>query len=326
MNPTLSAHARSRLFAQLATLEQAGIPPARAFSLIGGDLPPKVRRPLTQTAAALARGMSIAEAGESNGVWLPWEARTIRAAAAGGQLESLFASLSAHYAHRSVLLTRMKSRMIFPLLMLLLASFVAPFPALFQGTMGPGEYLFRAVGPPLSLYGGLRLLVLAYRRQLAREAGAGWARLMAAVPVFGGVLARQQRRDGLFGLLLLLESGMPILEALPLAGRGIADPLLRARYLAAARTLAKQRSSVAETLNQYGIVGDPGAAALFASGEEAGRLDQVIRHQLRQWDGQLELQWDTLAEWAPRLIYAAVAGFMAIGIFSSYRGLSSLNL
>ena len=324
MNPPLTAHARSRLFAQLATLEHAGVPPARVFTLIGGDLPPKARRALAQTAAALARGMSIAEAGESNGVWLPWEARTIRAAEAGGRLESLFASLSGHYASRSVLFNRMKSRLIFPWLMLLMASCVAPFPALFQGAMGPGEYLLRAIGPPLLLYGGLRLLAFAYRQQLARETSVAWARLMLAVPVLGALLARQQRRDGLFGLLLLLESGVPILEALPLAGQGVADPLLRARYRAAAQALARGDRSVAETLDRYGVAGDPGASALFASGEAAGRLDQVIRHQLRQWDHRLELQWDTLAEWAPRLIYAAVAGLMALGIFGGYRGLTGL--
>jgi type II secretory pathway component PulF len=192
---------------------------------------------------------------------------------------------------------------------------------LFQGAIGPGGYLLRALGPLILLYGGLRLLVFAYRQQLARETGVMWSRLLLAIPVLGGVLARQQRRDGLLVLLLLLESGVPILEALPLAGQGVADPLLRARYLAAARALTDQRSSVAVTLERYGVVGDAGAASLFASGEAAGRLDEVIRHQLRRWDGQLALQWDTLAEWVPRLIYAAIAGFMAVSIFSGYQGL-----
>ncbi|CDH45992.1 type II secretion system F family protein [Candidatus Contendibacter odensensis] len=78
---------------------------------------------------------------------------------------------------------------------------------------------------------------------------------------------------------------------------------------------------MAETLGRYGVVDDAGTVALFASGETAGRLDQVIRHQLRQWDTQLELQWDTLAEWIPRLLYAAVAGLMVVGIMSGYRSL-----
>jgi general secretion pathway protein F len=268
--------------------------------------------------------MSIAEAGENNGVWLPWEARAIGAAAPSGRLESLFASLSAHYAGRSKLFRRIKSRLIFPLLILLLASFVAPFPALFQGVIGPSGYLLRAIGPPLFLYGSLRLLVFAYRRQLASETSAAWARLILTIPMLGGLLARQQQRDGLFSLLLLLESGVPILEALPLAGQGVADPLLRARYLAAAKALAEGHSPVAETLERYGVVSEPGAVALFASGETAGRLDEMIRHQLRQWDGQLELHWDTLAEWLPRLIYASVAGFMAMEIFSGFRGLTGL--
>jgi hypothetical protein len=137
----------------------------------------------------------------------------------GGRLESLFASLSAHYAHRSVLLNRMQSR-----LNLSLADSVAGI-----------------TGPPVIL-----------RR------------------TFSGAIPRNDR-----------------------AGR-------------------------------VSVSGD--WTALIASGEEASRLDQVIRRQLRQWNGQLELQWDTLAEWAPRLIYAAIAGFMAIGIFSGYRGLNSLHL
>jgi len=324
MNPILTAHVRSRLFTQLATLEQAGIPPAQALTLIGGDLPPKVHQRLTETAAALARGRGIAEAGESCGIWLPWEARVIRMAAIGGRLHSLFVSLSRHYADRAQRFGRLKNRLAFPLLILLLASLVAPFPALFQGTIGPLGYLFRAFGPPLLLYGSLQWLVFAYRQQVTHETGAGWARLVQAIPLFGPLLARQQQRDGLFGLLLLLESGVPILDALPLAGQGVADPLLRTRYRAAAAALADQRSAVAIILERYGIISDPGTAALFASGETIGRLDRVIRHELCQWDIRLERQWDTLAEWLPRLIYAAVAAFMASGIFSGYRGLSSL--
>lgn len=315
----LTAHQRSQLFAQLATLEHAGVAPAQAFAMIGRDLPSDARHALAKTAAALAKGADLAKAGQSSGLLLPWEVRLVRAAAMGGRLEALYQRLSEHYASRDRLFRRMKTRLAFPLIMLALAAFVAPLPALIQGAIGPGGYLLRAIGPPLALYGGLRLLALAYRQQLARETGATWARLLLAIPVLGGLLARQQRRDGAFSLLLLLESGVPILEALPLAGRSVADPLLRARFAAAAAALAADRSAVAETLYRYGVVDDAGAVALFASGEAAGRLDEVIRHQLRQWDAQLELQWDTLAEWIPRLLYAAVAGLMIAGIMIGYR-------
>jgi type II secretory pathway component PulF len=318
----LTAHQRSQLFSQLATMEHAGIPPAQAFAMIGCNLPSDARQALAQTAVALAKGSDLAKAGRNSGVLLPWEARLVRAAAMGGRLESLYKRLSEHYASRAQLFGRLKSRLVFPFLILTLATFVAPFPALFQGAIGLGGYLLRAIGPPLLLYGGLRLLAFAYRQQLARETGAAWAKLLLAIPVLGGLLARQQRRDGLFSLLLLLESGVPILEALPLAGKSIADPLLRARFAGAAAALADGRSGVAETLNRYGVVDDAGAVALFASGEAAGRLDDVIRHQLRQWDAQLELQWDTLAEWLPRLFYAAVAIFMAASIVGGYRGMT----
>jgi len=213
----LTTRQRSQLFSQLATMEHAGIAPAQAFSMIGGDLPTDARQALAQTAALLAKGSDLAKAGQSSGLWLPWEARSVRAAAMSGRLEPLYKHLGEHYASRAQLFDRLQSRLIFPFLILTLATFVAPFPALFQGTIGLGGYLLRAAGPPLLLYGGLRVLAFAYRQQLARETGATWAKLLLAIPVLGGLLARQQRRDGLFGLLLLLESGVPILEALPLA-------------------------------------------------------------------------------------------------------------
>ena len=317
----LTTRQRSQLFSQLATLEHAGITPAQAFTMIGRDLPSDGRRALTRTAAALAQGADCAQAGQDSGILLPWEARLVRAAAMSGRLESLYQRLSEHYASRAQLLGRLKSRLIFPFLILTLATFVAPFPALLQGAISLGNYLLQAIGPPLLLYSSSRLLAFAYRQQLARETGAKWARLILALPALGSLLARQQRRDGLFSLLLLLESGLPILEALPLAGQSVADPLLRARFAGATAALADDRSAVAETLGRYGILDDPDAVALFASGEAAGRLDEVIRHQLRQWDTQLELRWDMLAEWLPRLFYATVAVFMALGIMSGYRGI-----
>lgn len=317
----LTARQRSQLFSQLATLEHAGITPAQAFTMVGRDLPSDGRRALTRTATALAQGADLAQAGQDSGVLLPWEARLVRAAATGGRLESLYQRLSEHYASRAQLFGRLKSRLIFPFLILTLATFVAPFPALLQGAISLGNYLLQAIGPPLLLYGSLRLLAFAYRQQLARETGAIWARLIMAIPVLGGLLVRQQRHDGLFSLLLLLESGLPILEALPLAGQSVADPLLRARFADATAALADDRLAVAETLGRYGVLDDPDAVALFASGEAAGRLDEVIRHQLCQWDTQLGLRWDMLAEWLPRLFYAMVAVFMALGIMSGYRGI-----
>ncbi|HUM96058.1 MAG TPA: type II secretion system F family protein [Candidatus Competibacter sp.] len=321
----LTARQRGRLFSQLAAMERAGILPARAFGMIGGDLPSEARRGLERTAAALAKGAEIARAGQSNGVWLPWEARLLRAAGAGGRLEALYRRLSEHYAGRAKLWDRLKSRLLPPFLILILAALVAPFPALFQGGIGPGGYLLRAAGPPLLLYGALRVLVFAHRRQQAGETAAPSARMLSALPVLGGLLARQQRRDGVFSLLLLLESGVPVLDALPLAGESLADPLWRARFAFAAAALADGRSAVAETLHRYGVVDDPDAVASLAGGEAAGRLDRVLAHQLRQWDAQLEHQWETLAEWAPRLFYAAVAIWMAAAIIGGYRPMTVLD-
>lgn len=317
----LTTRQRSQLFSQLATMERAGILPAQAFTLLGRDWPSGARQAVAQTAAALAKGVSVAKAGRSSGLLLPWETRLIDAAAVGGRLEAVYLRLSAHYASRAELFARLRSRLSFPFLILTLATCIAPFPTWFQGNIGGGGYLLRALGPLLLLYGALRLLMLAYRQQQTLETESSWARLLSAIPLLGGLLSQQQRRDGLFSLLLLLESGVPVLEALPLAARSVANPLLRVRFIGAAKALASGRSTVADTLSRYGVVDDPSTVALFASGEMAGRLDQVIAYQIRQWDTQLAQRWDTLAEWLPRLFYVGVAIFMAVNIIGSHRGL-----
>lgn len=317
----LTARQRSQLFSQLAALERAGILPAQAFGMLGGDGPAAARQALARTAAALAGGASLARAGQSGGVWLPWEARLLRAAETGGRVESLYRRFGDHYADRARLWGRLKSRLALPFLVLALATFVAPFPALFQGAIGLSDYLARALGPPLALCGAAWWLILAYRRQQAGEMASSSARLLSALPVLGGLLDRQRQRDGVFSLLLLLEAGVPILEALPLAGKSVADPRWRARFAGAAAALADGRAAVAETLHRYGVVDDPDAVALFAAGEAAGRLDDMIARQLRRWDARLDRQWEALAEWVPRALYAAVAIFMAAHIIGGYRAM-----
>ena len=90
----LTARQRAQLFSQLATMERAGILPARAFSMIGRDLPADMRHALAQTAEALAKGADLAKAGQTGGALLPWEARLVRAARQGKQV--FYAGADAH--------------------------------------------------------------------------------------------------------------------------------------------------------------------------------------------------------------------------------------
>ena len=70
------------------------------------------------TANMRTGGDDIAQAGLDSGLFLPWEARLLRAAQSGGQLADTYAILGKRYQDRARRSRQLKSNMVLPLLFL----------------------------------------------------------------------------------------------------------------------------------------------------------------------------------------------------------------
>jgi general secretion pathway protein F len=307
----LSSRARADLFSQFATLERAGIPPLQALPILYKQAPIECQPRIKQLQQGVQQGAALAKAGRRSGLFLPWEARLITVAEEAGKLQATFSRLNQHYAARARRLLKFKGRLIYPLAILVLAVFVAPAPALLLGDIGPASYLLRTAAPLLGLYTLGRLLIWRYRMASLAEQPYGVAVVGLALPILGGLMRRQQRRDFLASLALLLEAGVPAIEALSLAAHSVGNPVLRERFAGFAER-ARAGATLAQALAGAEIGVD--AVTLIDTGEKAGKLDEMLWYVVRQLDERLDAQLDMLAEWAPRVLYAVVVGFVLSSI------------
>jgi general secretion pathway protein F len=207
---------RAQLFAHLAAMEKAGLPPDKAFGML--QLAPPGQHRLAATRKLLARHVDVATAGLRGGLFTPLEGALLRAATSAGSPALTYHRLSTRYSLLAHQLGQLRSRCILPLLLLLAGTFIAPVPGLVSGALSPAAYLWQAARPLLQI--GVAVAAMMGMRAFL-DAGTGTpARLLVErgllrLPVVGAMIVRRCMRDFFESLALLLEAGMPMFDALP---------------------------------------------------------------------------------------------------------------
>lgn len=311
----LDPAARAQLFAHLAAMEKAGVPVERA--LLSLQVPKKASAALAGLQAQIAAGSDIASAGLRSGLFSQLDGSLLRAAQASGCLAAVYQRLAQRYTQQARLAATVKSRLLLPAAVLLLALFIQPLPALVGGQLSIGGYLWGVLAPLLvlsALYGMGRTLYL--RRTYAAGARASrsddW---LVRLPVFGPALLRRNLRDFFDSLGLMLEAGMPMLDALPSACAVIRSAPLRKRFSGV--QLAIQRGqSLAQALAALDFPGHGLALGLIRTGEASGTLPASLLNYAKVETQRLDSLTEQLATWLPRLLYVGVTLWVAYGLLT----------
>lgn len=318
----LQFNIRADLFKQLGAMEEAGLPIQTALSLT--RLPPSAQPRLTAMRKCLGNG--IAEAGLKSQLFTPLEASLLHAAFSAGNLVHIYHRLSDYYSRRAVHVASMKSRMMLPLAMLVLAIFVRPLPSLVAGTLSPGGFLIKCFLELLVL-GGAVWLLAAFPYRLQTRGVATWEyqldRGLPLVPLFGSMYVRRTVRDCFETLALLLEAGMPILEALPLSVDTIQSPAIKEQF-SQIKPRIEGGASFAQAVGELSFAGRAQAHAMILAGETAGALPEVLFAYSEGETAAINQFDDLVAEWAPRVIYTLVALWIGYGIVRSGAFMPSL--
>lgn len=297
-----SAIHRSTLFSRLATLERAGIPLQAALDTLARGEAQGIAQPLDKLQQALERGESLSDAGRRVGLWRPWEQMILAAGQSTGRLAESFEALATHHGHQARRWQRLRGRLLLPALVLLVGVVVGPLPALVGGQIGLLGYLVRVILP---------LLVLGVVVQVLRRAYQGLPGSSALADWFAGLpLVRQLRqRDRIAVLALLMDSGMPadmafasMADSAPAAGH-------RIRLQRAARAVERGAGFTA-TLAQVGLLDDPAGVRLLQSGEEAGRLPEMLGRYRERLDEALDGVLDGVTGVLPWVVYGGVVGWV----------------
>jgi len=306
----LSYAIRADLFLQLFQLEAAGLPYDRAMATMALPSPAAARLKAMQ--ALSARGIDAAKAGEQSGLFTPLEARLVRAALNAGSPAPTYRRLADYYTQRARQWTAMKSRLTLPAAVLAIALFVQPLPELVSGAIGVKGYAWQVTWPVL-----LIAAVVAVLRSLGSRGGdAKGKSLYQRVPLYGPIFVRSNLRDFFDSLALMLEAGVPMLDALPAAIETVSDGDIR-RELTRVRHRVEQRETFVAALGGVSYLRGSRALAFAQTGEASGTLPEMLMRHAAIESEAIASFYEQLAAWLPRIVYALVAIKIIVGIFSS---------
>ena len=286
---------RADLFLQLSRLEAAGLPYAKAVATM--SLPGPAAQRLKAMQALAARGVDPAKAGEQSGLFTPLEARLVRAAFNAGSAAPMYQRLAGHYAQRARQWAKMKSRLMLPALVLVIALLVQPLPALVGGSISMAGYAWQVIWP---------LLAIAAVAMVVRWVG---------LPLYRPIRVRSSLRDFFESLALMLEAGVPLLEAMPAAIDTVSDDDVR-RQLARVRQRVEKQETFAKALETVSYLQGSPVLAFAHTGEQSGKLPEMLQRYAQMESEAINHFYEQVAAWLPRIVYALVAIKIAMGIFS----------
>jgi len=310
---------RSDLYHQLAQLESAGLglvrtleqlqrhPPARAF-----------RQPLRRLLDNIAQGHTFSESAERAGPWLPpFDLALLHAGEQSGRLDACFRLLSDYYTDRARVARQLIADLLYPAFLFHFAIFIFPFPDLFL-TGRIGAYLVKTFGVLLPLYAGVFALIFAVQSSHGERWRALVEHVLRLVPILGTARHYLALSRLAAALEALLSAGVTMIESWQLAATASGSPSLR-------RTVAGWRPALAAGQTPAELVISSAQfpqifANQYASGELAGKLDDVL-HRLRNYyqeEGTHKLH--AVAQWTPRLIYLVVVFMIAYYIIQWWTG------
>jgi type II secretory pathway component PulF len=203
----------------------------------------------------------------------------------------------------------MRSRLVLPASIFVLALIVQPLPAVFGGSLSLLGYVWR-VSYPLLLIGALVLGIRALARRDARAAGKS---LYQSLPLYGPIFVRRNLRDFFQSLGLMLEAGVPMAEALPVAVDTAEDDDMRRQLIRMQPRIAKG-SSLAEAMRDIRYLEDERLKQFVRTGEASGELPQMLARHTRLETESINSSLEQLALWVPRAIYGMLVIWMAYGL------------
>jgi general secretion pathway protein F len=312
--PVLPLRTRAELFAQLAQMEAAGLPPDRAFSVLNVA---SSAQPRLIKMRELIKRMDPATAGERSGLFTTLEARLVRASLTAGSPARIYQRLADVYTQRAMQVASMKSKMALPAFMFLAALLIGPLPGLVTGVYGLATYLWQVLRPILFI--GAILIGIRWLVSRPTPVNSNNASPLLALPIAGKLIIRHNCRDFFESLALMLEAGVSMLDALPLALDTVTEASIK-RDFAKIGPLVAAGATLSEALRDLKYLGSDTsrerAISFTHTGEQSGTLPEMLLRHVAFETSAINDSMEQLATWAPRIVYGFVAAWMAMSILS----------
>lgn len=341
--PRLARGDLSLLTRQLATLIQSGLPVADALKATARQSrKPKVAGLLLDIRGHILEGHSLANAlGDMPSVFNDMYRATVRAGESAGYLGPVLARLADYIESGQHRQQKLRMAMIYPLVLLSVAllvigalmTFVMPklvgifrhseraLPPLTEALISSSDFLVN-YGHFLLLF--VIALVLGVRHLLQQPR---WRRrlhgLLLHVPVLSGWIISLDSARLAGTLSILLNSGVPLLEALRIAGQVPSNYIIRDHCNEAA-TYVQEGGSLHQALDKGGLF-PPMLVEMAASGEASGELGEMLGRAADNQERELELVMGTAMGLLEPLMVVLMGGAVMVIVLAILLPIFDIN-
>lgn len=321
---------------QLSTLQDAGLPILRSLRILEGQCKPGVlKNALGDVIEDIESGMTLSEAFSKHPkAFDRLYCNMIKAGEAGGALEAILQRLADFKEKSQTLKRRVKSAMVYPLVVISVAVaivgfilyFIIPkFEAIFKdfGVDLPGmtiflikasnyvvKYFYVIPLVPLFIWIFLKLM---YRMKTGAYI---CDRILLMVPVLGDLVEKATVARTMRTLGTLVQSGVPILESLVIvkdtAGNAVFERAFQRIY-----DSIREGETIAQPLRESRIVDDI-VVNMIDVGEETGELDRMLNKIADNYDEEVETLVESLVSLLEPImivILGGIVGFIVIALF-----------
>ncbi|MEM8659853.1 MAG: type II secretion system inner membrane protein GspF [Pseudomonadota bacterium] len=340
---SISASDLALLTRQLATLVQSNLPLDEALQATAQQSRSgKIKATLLQVRSRVAEGHTLAFAmGEFPGVFSEMYRAMVKAGEHAGFLGPVLEQLADYTEQRQYTSQKLKMAMIYPVILVAVAVavvvalmvFVVPklvgifahsqqeLPVLTQVLIATSDF-FREQGGWL-LLGVIALTVLARWLLSNPERRRRWHAFLLKIPGLSTLLISLDTARFASTLSILMASGVPLLEALRIAGQVLTNLVLREDTALVAENV-QEGSSLNRALQQSGRF-PPMMVHMVASGEASGELETMLARSATNQERELEMTLGTMMSLFEPIMVVAMGGMVLLIVLAVLLPIFNLN-
>jgi type IV pilus assembly protein PilC len=332
----------TRLF---ATMIDAGLPLVQCLDILSGQQTNKrFGAVLKDVQNSVEGGSSFSEALKRHPkVFDELFTNLIAAGETGGILDSIMTRLSVYLEKRQKLIRQVRGAMVYPAIVIVIAggvmtvllTFVIPaFENMFKDFGGGKESLpaitrlvigvsrgFVSALPLLILLGGAIAfgIVWTYRQPRGKQF---FHRTFLSLPVMGPVLRKIAVARFTRTLGTLLQSGVPILDALEICARTAGNVIVEAGVMYVRQQISEGKN-MAEPLAATKIFPDM-VVQMIAVGEQTGALDQMLNKVADFYEEETDIAVAAMTSAIEPLLMVGVGSMVGVVLIAMYLPIFSL--
>ena len=303
----------AQVYFNLSTLLEAGVPLLRSLNTVAAGARGPLQRSLLQLAETVAKGAPLTEAMERNPkVFVPLDIMIVRAAEESGNMPESFALLAKWHEFSQRIKKRILSGIALPFLLIHIAAFVAPAPALVLSGWQIGPYI-TSVLLILALFYVPAVIIIAVMRLTPQTGKARRAldRISLKIPVLKRALYKLALSRYCFVFHMLSKAGVPITQTAEMAAAGTGNLIVADLFRPAAESVK------AGDLFSDGLSPKlpPEFIEPWRIGEETGTMDEIAKRLADTNAEAAEFWFKEFARWFPIFVYVCVSVIIIIQIF-----------